>query len=95
MTDYWRMQACACNLIGRIFKQLAGYLSSVSAIQLLRASTSPCSPRFSRSVMATGTGAPPSSSGISDTQLETLMATMCQGMKDELAVMNNVPGNER
>ena len=34
--------------------------------------------------MATGTGTPPSSSGISDAQMETLMATMCLGMKDEL-----------
>ena len=39
-----------------------------------------------RFVMATG-GTPPSSSGISDAQLETLMATMRQGMKDELTVM--------
>jgi hypothetical protein len=41
------------------------------------------------------TGAPPSSSGISDAQLETLMATMRQGVKDELAVMKRELSTER
>ena len=40
-------------------------------------------------------GAPPSSSGITDAQLETLMATMRQGMKDELAVMKRELSTER
>ena len=44
--------------------------------------------------MATG-GTPPSSSGISDAQLETLMATMRQGMKDELTVMKRELSAER
>ena len=46
--------------------------------------------------MATlGAGAPPSTSSISDAQLETLMATMHQGMKDELAVMKQELSVER
>ena len=45
--------------------------------------------------MATGTGAPPSSSGISDAQMATLMAAMRQGMKDELAVMKRELSTER
>ena len=44
--------------------------------------------------MATG-GTPPSSSGISDAQLEILMATMRQGMKDELTVMKRELSAER
>ena len=45
--------------------------------------------------MATGNGAPPSSSGISDAQMATLMVAMQQGMKDELAVMKRELSTER
>ncbi len=89
----------------RVFKCKAGYLSSVSAILLLlRAQlalvnlrsnfTLYLRLRLRRYVMATS-GAPPSTSGISNAQLETLMATMRQGIKDELAVMKRELSSER
>ena len=40
-------------------------------------------------------GAPPSTSGISDAQLETLMTTIRQDMKDEVAVMKRELSAER
>ena len=41
------------------------------------------------------TGVPPSLSSIFDAQLETLMATLRQGMKDELTVMRRELSTER